>query len=69
MTITIYDGKDGNVLQNVDMHLSCSEPLVLMDKFGASQVLQFMETSGRVIKNRQVDLEHDYVYAGFNDSF
>ena len=65
MTISIYDEQDGNVLQVVNMHLSCSQPLVLFDKFGANQVLQFMETSGRIIENRQVEIEHEYTYGGF----
>jgi len=54
MTITIYDNEqDGNVLQVVDVHLSCSQPLILYDKYGASEVTQWVETSGRVVSLRQ----------------
>jgi len=57
MTITIFDSEGGNVLQLVDLHLSCSQPLFLFDKFGASQVTEWIETSGRVVSDRQADVE------------
>ena len=53
MTITVYDREGGDVLQVVDVHLSCSQPLILYDKFGASEVTQWVETSGRVVSLRQ----------------
>ena len=36
MTITIFDPERGNVLQLVDVPLSCSQPLFHFNKFGAS---------------------------------
>ena len=57
MTITIFDAEGGNVLQLVDLHLSCSQPLFLFDKFGASQVTEWVETSGRVVSDKQSDVE------------
>jgi len=53
MTITIYDTEGGDIQQIVDVHLSCSQPLILFDKFGASEVTQWVETSGRVVSKRQ----------------
>lgn len=53
MTLTIYQSEGGTVQQIVDVHLSCSQPLVLFDKFGASEVTQWVETSGRVVSKRQ----------------
>jgi len=52
MTITIYDREGGSLLQIVDLHLSCSQPLILFDKFGASEVTQWVETDGRVVSLR-----------------
>merc|ERR1712238_773 len=59
MTLTIYDEEGGDVVQVVDVHLSCSQPLILYDKFGASEVTQWVETSGRV-----VSLRHSGVVTG-----
>mmetsp|Transcript_22179 Transcript_22179/g.22501 ORF Transcript_22179/g.22501 Transcript_22179/m.22501 type:complete len:162 (+) Transcript_22179:616-1101(+) len=59
MTLTIYDREGGSLLQIVDLHLSCSQPLILFDKFGASEVTQWVETSGRV-----VSLRHSGVVTG-----
>merc|ERR1712161_156889 len=57
MTITIYDTEGGSILQIVDLHLSCSQPLFLFDKFGASQVTEWIETSNRVVSDKQNDVE------------
>jgi len=57
MTITIFDSEGGTVLQVVDLHLSCSQPLFLFDKFGASQVTEWVETSGRIVSDKQSDVE------------
>jgi len=57
MTITIFDSQGGSILQVVDLHLSCSQPLFLFDKFGASQVTEWVETSGRVVSDKQSDVE------------
>ena len=53
MTITIFDLERGNVLQLVDVPLSCSQPLFHFDKFGASQVTQWIKTSGRIVTDTQ----------------
>jgi hypothetical protein len=53
MTITNLDSWGGNVLQLVDLPLSCSQPLFLFDKFGASQVTQWVERSGRIVTDTQ----------------
>mmetsp|Transcript_16587 Transcript_16587/g.18653 ORF Transcript_16587/g.18653 Transcript_16587/m.18653 type:complete len:394 (+) Transcript_16587:52-1233(+) len=59
MTLTVYEEEGGDVVQVVDLHLSCSQPLILYDKFGASEVTQWVETSGRV-----VSLRHSGVVTG-----
>jgi len=50
MTITIYESQGGGILQVVDVHLSCSQALFLFDKFGAHQVVKWIETDGRVVE-------------------
>lgn len=50
MTITIYDTQGGTLLQTVNVHLSCSQALFLFDRFGASQVVRWIETDGRVVE-------------------
>ena len=57
MTIQIFDSQGGNLLQQVDLHLSCSQPLFLFDKFGASQVTQWIETDVRVVSDNQTDVQ------------
>jgi hypothetical protein len=56
MTITVFSSQGGTVLQTTNVHLSCSQPLFLFDKFGASQVTQWIETSGRVVSDTQGDV-------------
>jgi len=53
MTLTIYDEEGGNLLQVVNVHLSCSQPLILFDKYGASEVTQWVETDGRIVSLRE----------------
>jgi hypothetical protein len=57
MTLTIFESEGGAVLQVTDVHLSCSQPLFLFDKFGASQVTEWVETSGRVVTDTQTGVE------------
>lgn len=51
MNFTIYDPEIGKnfagMQQTVFVHLSCSQPLFLKDRFGASQVVQWIEDDGR----------------------
>jgi hypothetical protein len=59
MNITVYDpaGSDdpatildqSNMLQTMFLHLSCSQPLFLLDRFGAQQVVEWTEGSGRLV--------------------
>jgi hypothetical protein len=59
INITIYDSKGssdlnvivngGNILQTILVDLSCSQPLFLLDRFGASQVAEWIEPDGRVV--------------------
>lgn len=59
MNITIYDPmgstdptaiiNGGNIQQTIYVHLSCSQPLFLKDRFGANQVVQWIEGDGRVV--------------------
>lgn len=57
MTIEIFDFEGGTLLQRVNLHLSCSQPLFLFDKFGASQVTEWIETDGRVVSDKQTDVQ------------
>lgn len=53
MTISIFASEGGPLLQTTNLHLSCSQPLFLFDKFGSSQVTQWIETDGRVVSDTQ----------------
>jgi len=68
MTITIFDVEGGSILQTTDLHLSCSQPLFLFDKFGASQVTEWVETSGRVVSDKQSDVETGTIKVELNTS-
>merc|ERR1712238_511135 len=68
MTITIFESQGGAILQTVDLHLSCSQPLFLFDKFGASQVTEWVETSGRVVSDKQNDVETGTIKVELNTS-
>lgn len=57
MTIQIFDRQGGNLLQQTDVHLSCSQPLFLFDKFGSNQVTQWIEVDGRIVSDRQSDVQ------------
>jgi len=49
-TLRVYTTQDGELLQTVTINdMTCSNPLFLFDKFGANQVTQWVETSGRVV--------------------
>merc|ERR1711865_651159 len=49
-TIKVYTSQGGDVLQTVTLNdMTCTNPLFLFDKFGASQVTEWVETSGRVV--------------------
>jgi hypothetical protein len=56
MTIQVFSSQGGSLLQTTDLHLSCSQPLFLFDKFGASQVTEWIETSGRIVTDTQTDV-------------
>ena len=59
MNITVYDPagstdpatiiNGANLQQTVFVHLSCSQPLFLKDRFGAHQVVEWIEGDGRVV--------------------
>ena len=68
-TIKVYTTKDGELLQTVTINdMTCSNPLFLFDKFGGSQVTQWVETSGRVVDDDDDDEgEDDYTVVGDND--
>jgi len=66
-TIKVYTTQGGELLQTVTINdMTCNSPLFLFDKFGASQVTQWVETSGRVVTGN--DEEKDPVtVVGDND--
>ena len=43
--VTIYD-LNGNVLQSIKFHTSCSQPLALGDQFGAIELVAFVNKNG-----------------------
>jgi len=66
-TIKVYTTQGGELLQTVTINdMTCNTPLFLFDKFGANQVTQWVETSGRVVTGN--DEEKDPVtVVGDND--
>merc|ERR1712194_171538 len=49
-TIKVYTSQGGDVLQTITVNdMICTNQLFLFDKFGASQVTKWVETSGRVV--------------------
>jgi hypothetical protein len=62
MNVTFYDPKGSddpatilvgeNIMQTMFIHLSCSQPLYLLDRFGAAQVVEWIEDDGRVVTTR-----------------
>jgi len=57
MTIRIFDFEGGTLLQEIALHLSCSQPLFLFDKFGSFQVTEWIETDGRIVSDKQTDVQ------------
>jgi len=68
MTIEIFSSQGGTLLQVVNLHLSCSQPLFLFDKFGASQVTEWVETSGRVVSDSATDVQTGTIVVQLNPS-
>jgi len=66
MTISIFDSQGGSLLQEVNVHLSCSQPLFLFDKFGASQVTSWIETSGREVSDKRTGVETGRIEIGLS---
>jgi hypothetical protein len=71
MNVTFYDPQGStdpteilqfsNQMQTEFIHLSCSQPLFLKDRFGAAQVVQWIEDSGRNVSCFQQTVTGDLV--------
>jgi hypothetical protein len=57
--LTIVQGE--NIMQTLFVHLSCSQPLFLKDRFGSGQVVQWIEDSGRNVSCFQQTVTGDLV--------
>jgi uncharacterized repeat protein (TIGR01451 family) len=44
--LTIFDSEGGSVLQTVEFHTSCSQPLEMLDQFGAAQLVGYVDETG-----------------------
>jgi uncharacterized repeat protein (TIGR01451 family) len=44
--VTIYASQGGAVLQQIEFHTSCSQPLFIGDQFGAIQLVGFVDVNG-----------------------
>ena len=59
MVLEIYSADPaagGALLQSTMVHLSCSQALFLFDKFGSSQVTEWIETDGRIVTDEQLNV-------------
>jgi hypothetical protein len=71
MNVTFYDPagstdpativQGANIMQTEFIHLSCSQPLFLKDRFGAGQVVQWIEDDGRNVSCFQETVTGDLV--------
>ena len=68
ITITIFESQGGATLQTTDMQFSCSKPLFLFDKFGANQVTEWSELSGRVVTDTYTGVETVTIEVGLDVS-
>merc|ERR1711865_1177900 len=68
-TITVYTSQGGDVLQTVTLNdMTCTNPLFLFDKFGASQVTEWVETSGRVVTSNNNGMLKENVESVVDDT-
>merc|ERR1711865_321886 len=68
-TITVYTSQGGDVLQTVTLNdMTCTSPLFLFDKFGASQVTEWVETSGRVVTSKNNGMLKENVESVVDDT-
>ena len=44
--VHIFDQQNGTLLQTIEFHTSCSQPLVLGDQFGAIQLREYLGENG-----------------------
>jgi len=70
MNVTVYDPtgpepivQGANIMQTQFIHLSCSQPLFLKDRFGSAQVVQWIEDDGRNVSCFQETVTGDLVVA------
>jgi len=68
MTIEILTSEGGTLLQELQLHLSCSEFLFIFDRFGATQVLEWVETDGRVVSVKTGDVPTGKIELEFDAS-
>ena len=47
--VTIYDAA-GNLIEQVQFHTSCSEPINLGDRFGSAEIFSMTTTDGGIIE-------------------
>merc|ERR1711865_578702 len=68
-TIKVYTSQGGDVLQTVTLNdMTCTNPLFLFDKFGASQVTEWVETSGRVVTSKNNGMLKENVESVVDDT-
>ena len=58
--VYFLDGPEGNILQSVKFHTSCSEPLYENDQFGAAELKSFVAEGGAVIECGEILPDCDY---------
>ena len=59
MVLEIFDTDPafgGQLLQRTNVHLSCSQALFLFDRFGSSQVTEWIEVDGRIVTDEQLNV-------------
>eukprot|EP00536_Pseudo-nitzschia_multiseries_P004322 jgi/Psemu1/253514/estExt_Genewise1Plus.C_710036 len=58
MTMNVFESKGGTLLQTIEVNLpSCSFPVHLMDRFGAHQITEWVESDGRRVFVKPVEVE------------
>jgi len=63
MNLTVFDAPNGNILQSVQYHSSCSQNLFLKDRYGASQLVAFYNEAQGLV---DCFITSNYSFAIFN---
>jgi hypothetical protein len=65
--IHIFDHQGGSIIQTVNFHTSCSQPLGIGDQWGANKLLLIVAENGESCEDESCDLEYAWEYRTTGD--